>query len=223
MPSTFVNYFHNGDLNMNQLEESISKLWKGNSNEINSTSTFKVDYHRYDQETNEYFNEIALKSEFNTSVKKTPSRWTTDMKIYYFGYCPEYMIDELRHILTELNDLIVPIQISIVSKRSEANYFIYFGSHTGFKNNFPDVDAKLLERNWGLFQTYSNGGEMYVDMIRTKDNQEAQKHLLREELTQSLGLCNDSWKYDNSIFYQGWTTTTEFSEMDKRLIDLLYN
>ena len=64
---------------------------------------------------------------------------------------------------------------------------------------------------------------MYVDMIRTKENQKAQKHLLREELTQSLGLCNDSWKYDNSIFYQGWTTTNQYSEMDKRLIDMLYN
>jgi hypothetical protein len=208
---------------MNQFEESISKLLKGNSNEINSSTTFKVDYNRYDQETNEYFDEIALKNEFSTLVKKTPSRWTTDMKIYYFGYCPEYMTDELRHILTELNDLIDPIQISIVYKRSEANYFIYFGSHTGFKRNFPDVDAKLLERNWGLFQISPNSGEMYVDMIRTKENQEAQKHLLREELTQSLGLCNDSWKYDNSIFYQGWTTTNQFSEMDKRLIDMLYN
>ena len=223
MPVTFMDYIENSDFSLNQFGESISQLFKRNSGETNSSSTFKVDYHRYDQETNEYFNEIALKSEFNTSIKKTPSRWTTDMKIYYFGYCPEYMTDELRHILTELNDLIDPIQISIVSKRSDANFIIYLGSQNGFKQNFPDINAKLLERNWGLFQTYSNGGEMYVDMIRTKEDLEAQKHLLREELTQSLGLCNDSWKYDNSIFYQGWTTTTEFSEMDKRLIDLLYN
>jgi hypothetical protein len=63
---------------------------------------------------------------------------------------------------------------------------------------------------------------MYVDVVRTTD-EEAQKHLLREELTQSLGLTNDSWKYPESIFYQGWTTTTTYTEMDKRLIDLLYN
>jgi hypothetical protein len=64
---------------------------------------------------------------------------------------------------------------------------------------------------------------MYVDVERTSFNYDAQKHLLREELTQSLGLLNDSWKYPESIFYQGWTTTTEFTEMDKRLIDLIYN
>ncbi|MBM3417913.1 MAG: DUF2927 domain-containing protein [Bacteroidetes bacterium] len=28
-----------------------------------------------------------------------------------------------------------------------------------------------------------------------------EKHVLREELTQCLGLPNDSWKYTNSIFY----------------------
>ena len=64
---------------------------------------------------------------------------------------------------------------------------------------------------------------MYVDLERTGDNFEAQKHLLREELTQSLGLFNDSWKYPESIFYQGWSTVTEYSDMDKRLIDMLYN
>jgi hypothetical protein len=63
---------------------------------------------------------------------------------------------------------------------------------------------------------------MYVDIIRAKED-DAQKHLLREELTQSLGLFNDSYKYDNSIFYQGWTTTTEYAPIDRELIDMLYN
>jgi hypothetical protein len=63
---------------------------------------------------------------------------------------------------------------------------------------------------------------MYVDLYRANEIDE-QKHLLREELTQSLGLVNDSWKYKNSIFYQGWTTTTEYSDIDRELIDILYN
>ena len=49
------------------------------------------------------------------------------------------------------------------------------------------------------------------------------KHLLREEVTQSLGLFNDSWSYSNSIFYQGWTEVTEFSDLDKKIISKLYN
>ena len=62
---------------------------------------------------------------------------------------------------------------------------------------------------------------MYVDIYRANDQE--QKHLLREELTQSLGLFNDSYKYPESIFYQDWTTTTEYAQIDRELIDMLYN
>jgi hypothetical protein len=49
------------------------------------------------------------------------------------------------------------------------------------------------------------------------------KHILREELTQSIGLLNDSMKYPNSIFYQGWTFPTEYTELDKEVIKRHYN
>jgi hypothetical protein len=63
---------------------------------------------------------------------------------------------------------------------------------------------------------------MYVDIYRCTEL-DAQKHLLREELTQSLGLFNDSYKYENSIFQQRWTTTTEYADIDKKIIQILYN
>jgi hypothetical protein len=63
---------------------------------------------------------------------------------------------------------------------------------------------------------------MYVDIKRTKRD-DAQKHLLREELTQALGLSNDSYDYPESIFYQGWTETTEYTELDKDVIRMMYN
>jgi hypothetical protein len=184
---------------------------------------FKVDYKRYDQATNEYFDEIVMYSEFSDSRRKSPFRWTTDMNIYIEGEKPEYLISELYQILMELNDLIDPIQIRVVDQKQDANYNIFLGSKTEFADRYSSIDKNKLERNWGYFEVCPNSGVMYVDLERTSYNYEAQKHLLREELTQSLGLLNDSWKYPESIFYQGWTTTTEFSEMDMRLIDLIYN
>lgn len=184
---------------------------------------FKVDYQRYDRETNEYFDEIVMYSEFSDSRRMSPFRWTTDMKIYVDGEKPDYLILELNHIVTELNNLIDPIQIRVVDQKQDANYNIFLGSKTEFADRYSSIDKNKLERNWGYFELYPNSGVMYVDLERTSFNYDAQKHLLREELTQSLGLLNDSWKYPESIFYQGWTTTTEFSEMDKRLIDLIYN
>jgi hypothetical protein len=188
------------------------------------TEEVEINYGQYDQEAVDYFREIALKSEFSDHIRSKPRRWSTDMKIYVDGYCPEYLLLELHMIVKELNDLIDPIQIRLVANRADANYFIFLGSMTDFHKKYPTTDLQLLKRNLGFFQLYSSGkGEMYIDLVRTEGDELAQMHLLREELTQSLWLCNDSWKYPESIFYQGWTTTTEYSEMDKKLISMLYN
>jgi len=163
-----------------------------------------------------------MNSEFSGKMEK-PFKWTKDMKIYVDKTDQNYLVDELNRIVNELNLLIDPIQIKVVNSKDQANYFIYFGYYKDFEKKYNVVNSNLLESNWGFFEIYPNNtGIMYVDVIRTKEI-EAQKHLLREELTQSLGLLNDSWKYPQSIFYQGWTTTTEYSSIDKEIIKMLYN
>jgi hypothetical protein len=62
---------------------------------------------------------------------------------------------------------------------------------------------------------------MYVDINRA--NLAEQKHLLREELTQSLGLARDSQEYPESIFQSAWTNTTNYALIDSDLIRLLYH
>lgn len=191
---------------------------------ITGTKEVDINYSKYGPEVVAYFKEIALKSEFSDQLRLKPRRWSTDMKIYVDGFCPEYLSLELHMIVKELNDLIDPIQIKLVSNRADANYFIFLGSMYDFHKKYPTTDLQLLKKNLGFFQLYSSGkGEMYIDMVRTAGDELAQRHLLREELTQSLWLCNDSWAYPESIFYQGWTTTTEFAEIDKTLISMLYN
>jgi hypothetical protein len=199
-------------------KQNQSQLKKEASHQV-----FKVDYTRYDQETNEYFDEIVMYSEFSKTRRSSPIRWSTDMRIYVDGEKPDYLISELNKIVMELNDLIDPIQIRVITRKQDANYIIFLGSNTEFAERYSSIDKDKLERNWGYFEVYPNRGVMYVDLERASFDFDSQKHLLREELTQSLGLLNDSWKYPKSIFYQGWTTTTVYSEMDKRIIDMLYN
>jgi hypothetical protein len=176
----------------------------------------------FSNQTKEYFNEVAYGREFDNSENNSLYKWETDMKIYVDGEKPEYLMSELRKIVSELNDIINPIDIKIVSSKSESNYVIYFGDNKTFDQKYDLYSPELLDHNWGYFELYYGTGVMYVDLYRTK-NIESRKHLLREELTQSLGLVNDSYKYPESIFYQGWTTTTEFAPIDRELIDILYN
>ena len=52
--------------------------------------------------------------------------------------------------------------------------------------------------------------------------QTARSHLIREELTQVLGLFQDSDRFPDSIFYHPWTTVTEYADIDRDLIRILY-
>jgi hypothetical protein len=203
-----------------QLKELVFTENVGSGGEPSAKTNKSLSDHS--EESKAYFKEIALGNEFNDNVSSEPYRWTKDMKIYCYGNCSGVMISELRKVVGELNDIINPIDINIVTTRSEANFVIYFGSYQNFGQENPSLNMGHLKDNWGYFQLFPNRGIMYVDVLRCHE-EDAQKHLLREELTQSLGLCNDSWKYENSIFYQGWTTTTEFAPIDRELIDMLYN
>ena len=180
----------------------------------------------YETEILDYFTEIALGFEFSNSSKIT-RRWNTDLKVYLSGDDNPSLKAELDSIITELNNLITTnMSIYLVDEQVNSNFHIFLGSASDYVSIYPN-SADLVESNWGLFfvnwdsSNYFYTGHMYVDTERADST--AQKHLLREEFTQSLGLANDSYKYSDSIFQQNWTLTTYYSDIDKELIRLLYH
>lgn len=48
------------------------------------------------------------------------------------------------------------------------------------------------------------------------------RRLLREEVTQLLGLGQDSWRYPESTFYQGGGSAQAFLPIDRALVEMLY-
>ena len=183
-----------------------------------------------------YFYEIAYRSEFNDKIYT--KKWNEDIKIFISDYKSDLnyndsLIDvidslkiELIRIVDDLNNYIDPINLTIVNDSTESNFFIYFGSSEWFNINVPQTKP-YTKSNYGLaWTTVSNNiitkSEVYVDLHRISTTKE-KRHLLREEVTQSLGLFNDSYKYPSSIFYQGWTDVTEYSDIDIALIKKLYN
>jgi hypothetical protein len=180
----------------------------------------------YDESLIEYFNEVALGFEFGGASEVT-RKWTTDMRIFVGGNNHPDLVAELQNILGEINTLATDgFSVSVVTDTLESNFYIFLGSGTDYSKRFPSL-ANLVLSNWGLFNisfdpsNQINGGTMYVDTDRANSFEE--KHLLREELTQSLGLGRDSHRYPSSIFQANWTETTQYSDMDKDLIRLLYH
>lgn len=173
---------------------------------------------------NQYFEEIVYNNEFKTDYQ--PKKWYKNMKVFVKGDNQYELSGELREIVYDLNNLLSEIQIEIVDYEEESNFVIYFCEREKF--NQSNIDAKNYTKNSnGAFIIYCDGDEitngvMYVDTKNVRSI-EVKKHILREEITQSLGFTNDSYKYPNSIFFKPYSETTEFSELDKKIIRKYYS
>lgn len=181
----------------------------------------------YEREIVTYFQDVALGFEFGSASKVT-RKWSQPMKIFVGGEPSQELLNELQSITTEINGLATDgFHMEVVSDSLNSNFYLFLGSGHDYASIFPYAKENV-ENNWGLFYLFIDAadylyrGNMYVDIYRTT-SPEARKHLLREELTQSLGLAKDSELYEESIFQQKWTTVSRYSPMDRELIKLLYH
>ncbi len=174
----------------------------------------------YSQKQIDYFTEIALGAEFGDEIPVI-KKWTNDIRIKVKGEPTEEDLQAITAIIGDLNKLISGIKIKQVAKKE--NLTITFSPESGFS----EVDPNYVPINYGFFWALWHDDDYVIYEARilistTELTQKERSHLIREELTQSLGLMNDSKKYNDSIFYQDWTTVTEFSEIDRAVIKLLY-
>lgn len=179
----------------------------------------------FQKEALSYFKEIALGFEFGSASQIT-RKWETNLKIYVSGNRTIYQT-ELNELLNEINELALDgFQVLLVQDSLEANFNLFFSSGEVYAKQYP-VAANLVSQNDGLFflnwdsRNNFTRGHMYVNI--EKNNRAAHLHLLREELTQSLGLAKDSPLYPDSIFQSSWTLTQTYSTLDKEIIRLLYH
>lgn len=174
----------------------------------------------------EYFKEVALNAEFGNSFVRV-RKWRAPIKYVVLGDPGPELVDELARVVAELNELI-DVPMVEVFDQNEANLPIYFGSGEFYAANLEPNARDLISFNNGLVWIYWNSnveivrGSIYIDTVRNTDVG-LQKHVVREEVTQSLGLLNDSFKYPDSIFYQNPSRVTELSRIDRNVISTLYN
>lgn len=195
------------------------------SNELTTEEKFAL-LSEFQQETIDYFEDIALGFEFG-NVSRITRKWTTPVIIKVEGVRPDYLIEELDAVIGELNALLTDgVSLRLSSENEASNFRVFFGSGQDYALLNPNA-ANQIAANRGLFYVNWNGsqniiaGDMYVD---TEQIEEVfQRHLLREELTQALGLAMDSPRYNLSIFQASWTDVTSYTELDEELIRLLYH
>lgn len=168
-----------------------------------------------------YFEEIVFGSEFQ-NLEPIVRKWVEPIRIRVFGDPTARDLDALFHTIRDLKSIssgIPPIQV--VSENQ--NVSLHFLPKSEFHKFGPQ---KELAEGY-FFIRFNDRHEIYQGriLISTESNltQVERNHLVREELTQTLGLINDSPLYLDSIFQVEWTLTEAFSELDKELIRMLYH
>jgi hypothetical protein len=168
----------------------------------------------------EYFLEIALGAEYGTS--EIVKRWKDTIAYQMKGTPTTRDRIEVKSVMRELTEL-TGKRVKFTQVTSDPDMTIWFVP----VKDMSKYEPEYVEGNWGFFYLWWNGNkEIYranVLIGSDEPNQTQRNHLIREEVTQSLGLINDSWKYEESIFYQGWTEVQEYAEIDEKLIYMLYS
>lgn len=174
----------------------------------------------YSKQEIEYFFEIAFGAEYGSSGSVL-HKWASDIRIRVNGTPTNADLDTLNQIVAELNTLVSSISFSIVT--DNPNVDIYFTN----VSQFPSIEPNYISGNMGFaWIWWDAAGDIFKGRILIAldgVNQQVRSHLIREELTQSAGLMKDSWRYQESVFYQGWTGTTAYAQIDRALIKLLYD
>ncbi len=171
----------------------------------------------------DYFLEVALGAEFSQSSSAARVRkWQGDVKIQYFGSPTSEDLMTLNSVISEVNDL-TNGQIHLQLVNSNPNITIHFSPQSQFGQLEPNYQPGNSGYTWTQWDENNRIYNANVLITTTKVTQKERSHLIREELTQSLGLTQDSFKYADSVFYQPWTDVTQYSEIDRSLIRMLYD
>jgi len=169
----------------------------------------------------QYFLDIALGAEYGVGDFRI-KKWVDDLRIEVKGEPTFEDRRELNQVIGELNELLGGnLNVSLVE--SGGNVDFHFLPHSRFYEYEP---SGLVFTNGFFWNWWNYAGEIYRGRVvigSDRISQPLRNHLIREELTQLLGLMNDSMKYPESIFYQGHSEVQSFTELDKAVIRMLYN
>jgi len=177
---------------------------------------------------NQYFIEIALGAEYPEAYFISRLvKWKTSVRLWVEGALPVVLREELDALVLEINTLTNRRLIEEMKDPDLANLILYWGTPDSFLEIEPEAEAMLRE-NDGIFRVqfdahyYIRSGRIFLNAERLFFDFD-QRHFLREELTQSLGLMQDSDRFPESIFYRKQSKVTAYSEMDQYLIRVLYD
>lgn len=163
--------------------------------------------------------------------KAVCSRWITSPGLSVLGASREEK-EVVENAVAEINAALqhTDIAIEIGDDNSEnAQIKVYCASYREFPKIAKANNFRYHPGNIGYFWTFWNSKhQIYRAVVLLASDRlegDRRKHFVLEEITQCLGLSNDSQEYEDSIFYQkdrDGGRATCLSDLDKKLIHFFY-
>ncbi|MEM6377782.1 MAG: DUF2927 domain-containing protein [Bacteroidota bacterium] len=174
----------------------------------------------------ELFLEIAFDQEFGQSASGL-RKWEKEILIFAEGKLDNFAVTELNTVLAELNGLNESgTSLTLTQNKSDANLNVFFGTKADYVEELAPEAAGFAEGNSGFVtiawnqQLEITRAIVCVDNINNTD-QALLRHIIREEMAQALGLINDTFLEENTIFYEGFSNLEAYSAFDKKVIGLM--
>ncbi len=167
----------------------------------------------------DYFVAIALGAQYGDATPVI-RKWYKDLHIQVLGTTTPDDMKALRKTIEELNSFMTGINIFI--SYYEPNVSLYFAPESDFKKILPEYVPKYD----GFFWMYWNENTITEAKILIADRdvtQPRRSHNIRQLVTRSIGFLNNSKLFPESIFYSEHSETTEFAEIDRTLVKMLYS
>ena len=158
------------------------------------------------------------------------SLWVESPSISVFGgSTKEYTV--VMETVLQLNEILTNTKLKqlrmVTRNNTGADIRVYFIPLNEFFDAATKHGFTYVKGNLGYFWTFWNAqheiNRAYVLLASDKLRGEELQHFALEEITQALGLSNDSPIFHDSIFHSGNGNTLELSELDRKLVRFFYN
>ena len=168
------------------------------------------------------FLECAFQPEYGPEEGQLLTRWEKEITVWAGGQPTREDLRTLDSFLEELGQR-VPGMPAVRRVRQDLDAAVRIWFIPGYM--MPYYLEGYVDGNKGFFYYESPGNRIQLARIGIAcdlTEQDERNHLILEELVGALGLPGDHLKYADSILYDRWTTTQALSDVDWRMLNLLY-
>jgi Protein of unknown function (DUF2927) len=168
-----------------------------------------------------YFLTIALGSEYGDKVSVVKMWSKPEVTVRIHGNAGNSK-GCLSGVIRDFNAITETTDLKLTKEAADIEF--YFAPLSKFRS----IEPNYVPGNDGYFYVrWSNSSVITSAIVLVRSSGIGERircHLIREELTQAMGLMRDSSKYPGSIFYGKYRPApTKYSALDKEVIRMLYS